>query len=111
LLFIESLAAVIGILKNHTDPNMALELIQRSSKLIKKVGGKKDEEDLEVIKKLFDVLNLSFKTLFMPRPGSLLGSSNLEASPDLQTILIRDSCIIDVFLCTLEVIFDLFTLR
>ena len=45
---------------------MALELIQRSSKLIMKVVANKDEEDLEVIKKLFDVLNISFKTLFMP---------------------------------------------
>jgi hypothetical protein len=75
-----------------------------------KAVANKDDEDLEVIKKLFDVLNISFKTLFMPRPGSLLGSSNLEASPDLQTILVRDSCIIDVFLCTLEVRFSLIDL-
>jgi hypothetical protein len=101
---IESLAAVISILKNHTDANMALEIIQRSAKLIMKVVSNKDDEDLEVIKKLFEVLNLSFKTLTMPRPGSLLGSSTLEASADLQTKLIRDSCIFDVFLCTLEVI-------
>ena len=102
---------MIGILKNNTDPNMALEIIQRSSKLIMKAVANKDDEDLEVIKKLFDVLNISFKTLFMPRPGSLLGSSNLEASPDLQTIFVRDSCIlnsiIDVFLCTIEVRFSL----
>ena len=101
---------MIGILKNNTDPNMALEIIQRSSKLIMKIVAIKDDEDLEVIKKLFDVLNISFKILFMPRPGSLHGISNLEASPDLQTILIRDTSIIEVFLCTLEVKFSLIDL-
>ena len=94
---------MIGILKNHTDPYMALEIIQRSAKLIIKFVANKDDEDLEVIKKLFEVLNLSFKTLIMPKPGFILGSSTLEAFPDLQIKLVRDSCIFDVFLCTLEV--------
>ena len=83
---------------------MALEVIQRSAKLIIMVVANKDDVDLEVIKKLFEVLNLSFKTLSMPKPGSLLGGTTLEGSPDLQIKLIRDSCIFDVFLCTLEVI-------
>ncbi len=95
---------MIGILKINTDPEMALEIIQRSAKLIMKFVANKDDEDLEVIKKLFEVLNLSFKTLIMPKPGSLLCSSSLEASSDLQIKLVRDSCIFDVFLCSLEVI-------
>lgn len=50
---------------------MALEIIVRCSKITKKVLENKEEEDKEVIKKLLEVIQVSFNTLFQPRAKPL----------------------------------------
>jgi hypothetical protein len=71
-------------MRNQADPFLLVDIIGICSQLISKlILNSEEQEDKEVLKKVFEVLNINFGVLTTSKPNSLLGGTILEGSQEL----------------------------